>query len=168
MKKILAILLILTCLLGLVGCDPGRNTIDGNALLESTTKIELFYYENTNPRLINLYGKKTPTFDFGKATLIATLDDALFEDVVNDIAKQECLVFPRVLSEPIGKTMILYQENGNMVVLFSSVYKKENALPKYYGACYVFDENGVFVEHIGSISSDYVDTLESQYFIDNP
>ena len=38
---------------------------------------------------------------------------------------------------------------------------------QYYGACYVFDENGVFVEHIGSISSDYVDTLESKYFTDN-
>ena len=167
MKKILVIVLVMTCLLGLVGCDPGRNTIDGNVLLENTVKIELFYYENTNPKLINLYGKKTPTFDFSKATFAATLDKSLFEDVIKDIAKQECLVFPRVLSEPIGKTMILYQENGNMVVLFSCVYKKENALTKYYGECYVFDENGVFVEHIGSIGSDYVDTLELKYFKNN-
>lgn len=167
MKKALIFILALICLLGLVGCDPGRKTLDGNDLLENTTKIELFYYENTNPKHINLYGKKTPTFDFSKATFIATLDDALFEDVVKDIAQQECLVFPNVLSEPIGKTIILYQENGNMVVLFSCIYKKENARTTHYGGCYVFDENGVFVEHIGTIGSDYVDTLESKYFNDN-
>jgi len=167
MRKALIIILVLICLLGLVGCDPGRNTIDADALLEDTVKIELYYYENTNPKALSLNGEKSPTFDFSNATFIAELDESYFEDVIKDIAEQECLVFGNVLNEPIGKTMILYQENGNMVVLFSCVVKKENALTKYYAECNVFDENGEFIEHIGRIGTDFVDTMESKYFTDN-
>ena len=72
---------------------PGVKTLDGGELLENTVKIELYYYENTNPKLINLNSKKTPSFDFSKATFIAALEESHFEDVVKDIAKQECLVF---------------------------------------------------------------------------
>ena len=164
MKRALIVVLVLTCLLGLVGCDPGTNTIDGDELLENTVKIELYYYENTNPKLVNLNGKSMPIFDFSKATFIASLDESYFEDVLKDIAEQECLVYGNALNEPIGKTMILYQENGNMVVLFSCVYKDGKKLTRYYGECDVFDENGMFIEHIGRIGSDYVDTLEANYF----
>ena len=167
MKKALIIILALICLLGLVGCDPGVKTLDRGELLENTVKIELYYYENTDPKLINLNSKKTPSFDFSKATFIAALEESHFEDVVKDIAEQECLIFGNALNEPIGKTIILYQNNGNMIVLCSCVYKEENAPAKYYGECNVFDENGVFVEHIGRIGRDYVDTLESRYFNDN-
>ena len=164
MKKALIMALILACILGLVGCDPGTNTIDGYELLENTVKIELFNYENANPKLLNLNGKKSPVFDFSKATFIAALDETHFEDVIQNIAEQECLIFGNALNEPIGKTMVLYQENGNIVVLFSCVYQNEKKLTKYYGECDIFDENGTFIEHIGRIGSDYVDTLESTYF----
>ncbi len=164
MKRALIIVFVLTCLLGLVGCDPGTRRIDGDELLKNTVKIELYNYENTNPKLRNQNGKKSPIFDFDKATFIAELDESHFEDVIKDIAEQECLVFERVLNEPIGKTMILYQENGNMVVLFSCVYKNGKKLTRYYGECNIFDENGAFLEHIGRIGSDYVDMLESTYF----
>ena len=167
MKKGLIIVLVLTCLLGLVGCDPGTNTIDGDELLENTVKIELYNYKNTNPEFVKLNGKNMPIFDFSKATFIASLDESLFEDVLKDIAAQECLVYGTALNEPIGKTMILYQENGNMVVLFSCVYKSGNELTRYYGECNVFDENGIFIEHIGRIGSDYVDILESTYLGNN-
>ena len=164
MKRALIIVLFLTCILGLVGCDPGMTTIDGDELLKNTVKIELYNYENTSPKLYELNSEKLPIFDFSKATFIAELDKSHFEDVIKDIAKQECLVFGSVLNEPIGKTMILYQENGNMVVLFSCVYKNGEKLTRYYGECNVFDENGMFIEHIGRIGSDYVDTLEANYF----
>ena len=164
MKRALIIVLVLTCLLGLVGCDPGMTTIDGDELLKNTVKIELYNYENTSPKFYELNSEKLPIFDFSKATFIAELDKSHFEDVIKDIAKQECLVFGNALNEPIGKTMILYQENGNMVVLFSCVYKNGEKLTRYYGECNVFDENGMFIEHIGRIGSDYVDTLEANYF----
>jgi hypothetical protein len=164
MKRALIIVLVSTCLLGLVGCDPGMTTIDGDELLKNTVKIELYNYENTSPKLYELNSEKLPIFDFSKATFIAELDKSHFEDVIKDIAKQECLVFGNALNEPIGKTMILYQENGNMVVLFSCVYKNGKKLTRYYGECNVFDENGMFIEHIGRIGSDYVDTLEANYF----
>lgn len=164
MKRALIIIFVLTCLLGLVGCDPGMNSVDGDELLRNTIKIELYYYENANPRLLDLNGKKMPIFDFSKATFIAALDESHFEDMIMDIAEQECLVYGNALNEPIGKTLILYQENGNMVVLFSCVYKSDYKLTRYYGECNIFDQNGMFIEHIGRIDSDYVDTLELNYF----
>lgn len=155
---------VLACILVLVGCDPGTNTIDGDELFKNTVKIELFNYENANPKLRNLNKKKLPIFDFSKTTFIASLDEAQFEDVIQNIAEQECFVYGNALNEPIGKTIVLYQENGNMVVLFSCVYQNGKKLTKYYGECNIFDENGTFIEHIGRIDSDYVDMLESKYF----
>ena len=167
MKKVLIMALVLACVLVLLGCDPGTKTIDGDELLENTVKIELLNYENANPKLLNLNGKKSPVFDFSKTTFIATLGETYFEDVIQNIAEQECLIFGNALNEPIGKTMVLYQDNGNMVVLFSCVYQNRKKLTKYYGECNIFDANGTFVEHIGRIGSDYVDILESTYFENN-
>ena len=90
------------------------------------------------------------------------------ESVVKDIAGNEFLVFGSVLREPIGKTMVLYQSDGKMIVLCSCVYVRKNGGKRYYGECNIFDENGKFVEHIGRIGSDYVDKLELQYFESKP
>ena len=79
MKKSLIIVLVLTCLFGLVGCDPAVKTLYKDELLTNTTKIELVDYENENPELLNLSRKEKPRFDFNKATLIATLDETHFE-----------------------------------------------------------------------------------------
>ncbi len=164
MKRTLIMVSVLICMLGLVGCDPGTNRVDGEELVKNTVKIELYNYENASPKLHSLNGKKMPSFDFSKATLISALDESHFEEVIKDIAEQDCLVFGKALIEPIGKTMILYQENGNMVVLFGCVYKNGKKLTKYYGECNVFDENGQFLEHIGRMDSGYVDSLESTYW----
>jgi hypothetical protein len=86
MKKALIIVLVLTCLFGLVGCDPAVKTLYKDELLANTTKIELVDYENENPKLLNLKRKEKPRFDFNKATLIATLDETHFEDILNDVA----------------------------------------------------------------------------------
>ena len=124
MKKILYLLIMLTFLLGFVGCDPGSNTVD-EELLKNTVKIELYSYENTDPKLLKLNGKKQPTFDFSKATLIGEFDESVVEDVVKDIAGRKCFVYGNALNEPIGKTLILYQDNGSMVVLFGCVCSTE-------------------------------------------
>ena len=163
-KKFLIIAFVLMCLVGLVACDPTPNSVDKSELLENTVKIEIYDYENIKPKQLNLGGKKKPIFDFSKASFIGTLDEETFEDVIKDIARQEFLIFGETLNEPIGKTIILYQENGNMVVLFGCVYESQIGSEKYYGEGNIFDENGVFVEHIGYIDSHYVDFLESKYF----
>ena len=121
MKKILTIVLLLACLLGLVGCDPGSTRMNAEELLNNTTKIELVAYENNHPKTIILGGKQTSVFDFNKTTFLAALEESHFEDVINDIAKQDLLVFGRTMNEPIGKTLILYQNDGTMVVLFSCI-----------------------------------------------
>ena len=164
MKKIWIVLFALTCILGLTACDPGTNRVDSEEILSNIEKIELFNYENTSPKLLRIKGKRKPIFDFSKATLIATLDDSHFEDVLEDISQQELLIYGNTLNEPIGKTLVIYQNDGNMMVLFGCVYQQERGGKKYYGECNIYDENGLFVEHIGRIASDYVDTLEIKYF----
>ena len=165
MKKGFVIVLVLACLLGLVACDPGHIHIDEQELLHNTVKIELYNYENTSPKHIPLRKNSSiPNFDFNKATLIAALEDSRFEDVITDIADQIFMAYAKTLNEPIGKTIVLYQANGNMVVIFGCTYENSIGIKRYYGQGSIYDENGVFVEYIGVIHSDYVDYLESEYF----
>jgi len=168
MKRVLIIILALTCLLGLVGCDPGINNLSEDELLANTVKIELIDYENESPKLLNLRGMKKPKFDFNNATLIATLDESRFEDIINYVAENDYQVFGTALNEPMGKTLVLYQSNGNMIVLYGCIYTNEKDKTFYYGDCYVFDENGVFIEHIGDVGYLFSDTIESTYFQSTP
>lgn len=168
MKKVLITVLVLTFLLGIVGCDPGTNNLDKDILFENTVKIELFDYENETPELLSLSRRKKPRFDFDKATLIATLDESHFEDILNDIAEDDYLNFGTALNEPMGKTLVLYQSNGNMIVLFGCTYTNEKDKTFYYGDCYEFDENGVFVEYIGDVGYLFGDEIASTYFQNNP
>lgn len=168
MRQALTIFLILMCLLGLVGCDPGTYHFDEAELLQNTTKIELYQYGNGNPKLIHANGRKKPVFDFSKATFLSELDDSRMEAVVKDIAAHEMLVFGSTLNEPIGKTLILHQSDGSKIVLFSCVYTSGKKLTRYYGKCNVFDKDWQFIEYLGDIDSDYVDFLEATYFDNNP
>ena len=168
MKKALIVVLILTCLLGLVGCDPGVNNLYKDELLANTVKIELFHYENKNPKLLRTSAREKPSFDFNKATLIATLDETHFEDIINDVTQIDYFVFGTALNEPMGKTLVLYQNNGNIIVLYGCVYTNEKNKTFYYGDCYIFDENGVFVEYIGDVGYLFLDEIEATYFQKNP
>jgi len=167
MKKALIILLVLTCLFGLIGCDPGVNNLYRDDLLANTVKIEFVYYENENPELISINAKEKPHFDINKATLIATLDETHFEDLLSDVANNDFLFFGTALNEPMGKTLVLHQSNGNMIVLYGCVYTNEKNKTFYYGDCYVFDENGVLVEYIGRVGSLFPDEIEATYFSKN-
>ncbi len=168
MKKTLIIMLVLTCVLGLVGCDPGVNHLQKDELLTNTVKIELFHYENENPKLLRTGASEKPSFDFNKANLIATLDKTHFEDIINDVTDIGYQIFGTALNEPMGKTLVLHQSNGNMIVLYGCVYTNEKNKTFYYGDCYVFDENGVFIEHIGDVGHLFLDMVESTYFQNNP
>lgn len=167
MKKFLAALLVIICLFALVGCDPGMNTINKDELLAGTIKIELYDYENDDPKLVNINAWSKPSFDFNKATLIGTLDEEHFEDILNEVAERYYTFYNRALNEPMEKTLVLHQNNGNMIVLFGCIYTNENNGKRYYGNCYVFDKNGVFVELIGDVDYLFLDHVESTYFKDN-
>ncbi|MBE6532732.1 MAG: hypothetical protein E7676_04390 [Ruminococcaceae bacterium] len=165
MKRLILLVSVLVFILTLVSCDPATHLLNAEALLANTTKIELVNYENENPKMIrNIEGDKKPTFDFSKVSLIATLDDSKIEDVVKDVSDRGYLYYASALNEPIGKTLILYQSNGNMVVLSNCVYTDDTGDTKYYGDCCIYDANGVFIECIGRVGNNYIDSLESQYF----
>ena len=168
MKKLLVIVLVFTFILVLVGCDPGSNTLNKDELLRNTVKIELFEYQNETPKFLNIYGKNKPHFDFGNATLIASLDEVYFEDLINELASNEFLVFGTVLNEPMGKTLVLYQRSGNMYVLFGCPYTNEAGKNFYYGECYVFNDNGELVEYIGRVGHLFGEETASKYFQNNP
>ena len=86
MKKIISVfILACICLLSFASCDPGSNVLDIDYLLENTTKVELVFYNNEEPEILNLNKTEKPKFDFNKATLIETLDIAYTEDIVNEL-----------------------------------------------------------------------------------
>ncbi len=167
MKKFISVLLVIICLFALTGCDPAMNIIDKDKLIAGTVKIELYNYENENPKLININSQSKPSFDFNKATLIGTLDEKHFEALLNEVTERNYTYYSRALNEPMRKTLVLHQSNGNIIVLFGCIYESEKSGTYYYGNCYVFDKNGVFVELIGDVGYLFLDHVESTYFKDN-
>ena len=167
MKKIFAIVLALAFLFVLVGCDPVMHTISKEDLLANTVKVELYEYQNTNPKLISISGIKKPHFDFDNATLIAELNETYFEELINDLPDYY-RYYGTALNEPMGKTLVLYQRSGNMYVLFGCPYTNEAGKNFYYGECYVFNDNGELVEYIGRVGHLFGEEIASKYFQNNP
>ncbi len=172
MKKrisfVFMLMCVLSCLFGLIGCDPGINKLDADELLANTAKIEWVNYTNDDPKIIPINKKNRPIFDFNKTSLIATLDESRFEDIFNDLASIDYLIFETALNEPMGKTLILYQSNGNMIVFYGCLYTNEKGETLYPGDCYVFDKSGVLVEYIGRTGFTFSDWIESEYFLTSP
>ena len=173
MKKIISSILLLfcvfSCLICFISCDPVTSELDVDKLITDTVKIELVDYENENPKLIyNLDGKEKPTFDFNKATLTSTLDDSKIEDVVNDLGNYGYLYWGRTWNEPIGETLILYQSNGDIFVLYGCIYEDKKGRTFYPGACIMFDRDGKYIEYIGDFGYAGMDEIKSKYFTDTP
>jgi len=78
------------------------------------------------------------------------------------------LYYGKALNEPMGKTLVLYQSYGTMVVLYGCVYTNEKNKTFYYGDCYMFDKNGALVKYIGDVGHLFSDTIEAKYFANNP
>lgn len=167
MKKTVSFICIIVYLLFLIGCDPAIRFLDKNELIANTVKIELYDYKNENPKNLRINGIIKPKFNFNKATLIATLDEAYFENILNDIAKNGYMYSGSALNEPIGKTLVLHQSNGNIIVLFGCPYTNNDNKTYYYGDCYVFDKSGALVEYIGGVGQLFSERIESTYFQDN-
>ena len=167
MRRLISVIIgVFFCLLSFAGCDPDRNVLDVNYLLENTTKVELVFYNNDEPEILNLNGKEKPKFDFNKATLIETLDITYTEDILNDLASGAFLDFNRALNEPIGKTIILYQRNRCMYVFYKQSYTDKKGSVRYPRECVRFDENGEFIEYIGDLSGSVYNLEEiiDRYF----
>ena len=169
MKKATALFLVLvcalTCMLVFTGCDPTTSILDTDELLANTVKIELVNYKNENPELIfNLDGKKKPTLDFNKITLIATLEESKIQNVVKDLGDYGYLYWDRTWNEPIGKTLILYQSNGDMLVLYGCIYEDGKGKTSYPSACIMFDKDGKYIEYIGDFGYAGMEEVISKYF----
>ena len=167
MKRLLAFFCTLICLFSLVGCDPGCKSLNKEELLANTVRIELVDYANENPKMVRINGRKKPRFEFNKVTFIAALDESYYEDLLVELSEYSYLVFGSALNEPLGKTLVLYQSNGNMIVLFGCVYTNGKDT-YYYGDCNVYDSNGVFVEHIGDVYYQFFEMIEFKYFQTTP
>ena len=164
MKRFFAMICILTLLCSLISCDPGHRSLDEGKTKQNTVKIELVHYENNNPKHVRLRWKE-PKFDFDKVTLLATLDESKFDSILNDIGSRSFISYSsRALNEPLGKAIILYQSNGDMIVLFACDYTNEKGKTLYYGNCLIFDRNGDFLEYKGEISTSDIELWESKYF----
>ena len=166
-KKVLGIMLVFICLLGLSGCDPKMNQLS-KAEASTVVKIELVDYKNDHPELLTISGEEKPRFDYGKATLIATLDESRFGALIEEVTEMYYTDYGTALNEPMGKTLVVHLNNGSMIVWFGCVYTNENNKTFYYGDCYVFAQNGEFIRYIGDVGYNFPDTVESKYFQSAP
>ena len=166
MKKILLIIMcVWISILSFVGCDPAFNYIKEEETLADTVKVELVDYKNESPKYIRLK-KEKPKFDFDKITLIATLDNSLIKDFVKDISQQTLLLYLTAANEPIGKTIILYQANGDMLVWYAGSYTNAKGKTSNYAGCTKFDKNGEFIQYLGHIdTATCMDIFEEKYFL---
>ena len=173
MKRLITIIVTLigtlACLWIFTGCDPPRRRVNVDELLANTIKIELVYYENAHPTKIeNLDGEMKPIFDFNKVIPMATLDDSKNEDLIKYLGGYSLSFWNRTWNEPIGKTLIFYQSNGNMLVLYGGVYEDEKGDTYYPSGCIMFDKDGKYIEYIGDFGYLDIEALISIHFMTKP
>ena len=149
-KLRIAIFAVLVMLFLYYGRNPYDKVMDAEDVRLNTTKIELVYYENPNPRRLDLNFWRKPVFDPDKTTFIASLDKAECEDIIAAITDRSYLYNGLCANEPVAETIILYQNNGNMVVLYNV---------EEFRDCVIFDGNGRYVNCIGRHSGSFFKEL---------
>ena len=125
--------------------------------------------KNENPKIVFKLDKSNekPIFDFRKTTLMKALPDLKYVNLMKDVGNKDYLRYNRVLNELMNKILILYQSSGDMIILYDCVYTDDKRSAHYYGECYIFDENGNFIDYVGDVGNYYIDYLESEYFVVN-
>ena len=162
MKKVLLLVFAFVFLFSLMGCDPSFYYFEENYLLENTVKIELYDYQNDSPRIIKR-SEEEPVFDFSKATLIATADETRFEKILTELNSMAYGRYATSANAPVGKTLVLHQKDGTMIVLFGCRAKNEKGRNTFWGNCLLFDENCIFLDYFGETYGNFAADM-SVYF----
>lgn len=160
MKKYLWALIVLLSFF-FVGCDPATYHFDADALIADTVKIELAECENDDPEEFFIDEDHIPSFDYGNAKIIDSLDPGQFESFIVGLAAITFHIEEDYSANmPIGRTLILHQSNGDMIVLSCNGFDGE-----YYSFASLFDSNSHFIAHIANFAdAPSFDELLNAYF----
>lgn len=160
-KYILSFVLLFSIFL--TGCvsDPKTYYFNSDKLIVDTTKIELVECKNDKLEMIEINEKNITSFDYDNVELIDNLDKSQFESF---IIKLSSITFHKEnysANKPIGKTLILHQKNGDMIVLSCTLIDG-----KGYSFASKFDSSCNFISHIARFADrPQFELLLNTYFV---
>lgn len=162
MRKFILIIMVLVSIF-LTGCvsDPETYYFNSTDLIDDIIKIELVECQNDNPVKIKVDANNTPSFDYYNVELIDSLDNGQFESF---IIKLSCITFHKEsysVNKPIGKTLVLHQKNGDMIVLSCTIIDDRG-----YSFASKFDSNCNYIAHIAYFADrPKFESLLNEYFV---
>lgn len=161
MKKFnLVIVIMVFVSMFLTGCDPETYYFDSTELIDNTIKIELVECQNDNPERIEVSEDNTPSFDYDNVELVDNLDDSHFESFIIELSSITFHIENYSANKPLGKTLILHQKNGDMIVLSCTKVGDIG-----YSFASKFDSNSNFITHIANFADrPKFEALLNEYF----
>ena len=162
MKKFAILILTLSFIIGLVGCDPGTYYFFKDTYLDMVERIELVQYKNENFKMVDA-SETVLKFDHAKVEKIDTLDARKVEDFLIDFEKIVFHLEDDSVNEPTGYCLLWYLQNGNFLVFSCTLIKGDRG----YCMAAEFDANDRFVKHYAYFAArPHYDDVLSKYFPD--
>lgn len=161
MKKIILLVLIFVSFI-FAGCvsDPPVYLFDSDELITNTVKIELVECVNDNPEIIKVDDDTITSFDYNSANVLDKLDNIEFENFIIRLSTIRFHIDNRSVNKPIGKTLILHQKSGNMIVLSCTSIESVG-----YSFVSEFDSNNNYIAHIARFAErPLFELLINEYF----
>lgn len=160
MKKSISIFMVFL-LIVLTGCEPPAYYFDSNDLIANTVKIELLSCKNNNPGMIEVDENNIPSFDYNDVETIDSLDHNQFESFIIELSTIRFHIYNHSVNKPIGRTLILHQKNGDMIVLSCTLINDVS-----YSFISKFDSNNNYITHIAFFADrPSFETLLNTYFL---
>ena len=160
-KFILGFIVIVLFSIVLTGCDPATYYFDADVLISNTIKIELVECKNDKPELIEINEKKITSFDYDNVEVIDSLDYSQFESFITKLSSITFHKENYSVNKPIGRTLILHQKNGDMIVLSCTVIDGIG-----YSFVSKFDSNNNYITHIAKFADrPQFESLLNTYFV---
>lgn len=162
MRKFILVFMIIVLLpIVLTGCDPATYYFDSNALIANTIKIELVECKNDKPEMIEVNEENITSFDYNNVELLDSLDKSQFESFIMELSSIAFHLENFSVNKPIGKTLVLHQKNGDMIVLSCTLIDDLG-----YSFVSKFDSNNNYIAHIAYFADrPQFESLLNAYFV---
>ena len=161
MRKFILVFIVLSVSIVLKGCDPATYYFDADVLISNTIKIELVECKNDDPELIEINEKNITSFDYDNVELIDSLDNSQFESFIKKLSNITFHKENYSVNKPIGKTLILHQKNGDMIVLSCTLIDGTG-----YSFVSEFDLDNNYITHIARFADrPQFELLLNTYFV---
>lgn len=162
MKKFILVIILMVSIF-LTGCvsDPETYYFAAADLIANTIKIELVECKNEKLEMIEVNEKSITNFDYNEVEPIDNLDNSQFESFIIELSSITFHKRNYSANKPIGKTLVLHQKNGDMIVLSCTLVDGRG-----YGFASKFDSNCNYITHIAYFADrPKFESLLNEYFV---